>query len=379
MAERTTPESRPPSSGDEKGDPPGWRVEGKREAEKPPRINPFRFRWFWLALVVGLFLNWLIVTLVSDSTERLAIPYTTFRVQVEEGNVAEITSRRDTIQGRFRQEVTFPGPNDTEIADAPEPATSDLFDTERPAFADDGLLELLIDQGVVVNARSPDTQRSLIATILLSFGPVILLIGLLIFFMRRAGGAAGLTGLGRSRAKRYDDSARRTTFADVAGIEEAKDQLVEVVDFLRNPNKYRKLGAAIPRGVLLSGPPGTGKTLLARAVAGEADVPFFSLSASEFVEMIVGVGASRVRDLFKQAKEAAPAIIFIDELDAIGRTRGGSQSIGGTDEREQTLNQILTEMDGFTGAEGVIVLAATNRPEILDAALMRPGRFDRRV
>ncbi len=297
---------------------------------------------------------------------------------MEQGNVAEITSRRDTIQGRFREELTFPGPDDTEIMDAPEPATSDLFDTERPAFADDGLLELLIEQDVVVNARSPDTERSLLATILLSFGPVILLVGLLIFFMRRAGGA-GLTGLGRSQAKRYDDSTRRTSFDDVAGIDEAEDQLVEVVDFLRNPDKYRRLGAAIPRGVLLSGPPGTGKTLLARAVAGEANVPFFSLSASEFVEMIVGVGASRVRDLFKQAKEAAPAIIFIDELDAIGRARGGGHSLGGNDEREQTLNQILTEMDGFTGAEGVIVLAATNRPEILDAALLRPGRFDRRV
>jgi cell division protease FtsH len=173
-------------------------------------------------------------------------------------------------------------------------------------------------------------------------------------------------------------SAKRTTFADVAGIENVKNEVMEIVDFLRDPGKYRRLGAQIPRGVLLAGQPGTGKTLLARAVAGEADVPFFSISASEFVEMIVGVGASRVRDLFDQAKQAAPSIIFIDELDAIGRARGGS-SADGYDEREQTLNQILTEMDGFTGTEGVVVLAATNRPEILDSALLRPGRFDRRV
>ncbi|MGH2997529.1 MAG: ATP-dependent zinc metalloprotease FtsH, partial [Gaiellaceae bacterium] len=185
--------------------------------------------------------------------------------------------------------------------------------------------------------------------------------------------------LGRSRARRYEASEQRTTFADVAGIEEAEEELVEIVDFLKNPDRYRRLGGAIPKGVLLFGAPGTGKTLLARAVAGEANVPFFSLSASEFVEMIVGVGASRVRDLFAQAKQAAPAIIFIDELDAIGRARGGGAALGGHDEREQTLNQILTEMDGFTGTEGVIVLAATNRPEILDPALLRPGRFDRRV
>jgi cell division protease FtsH len=185
---------------------------------------------------------------------------------------------------------------------------------------------------------------------------------------------------GRSRARRVEPNTQTVTFEDVAGIEEAEQELVEVVDFLRNPERYRRLGARIPRGVLLSGPPGTGKTLLARAVAGEADVPFFSASASEFIEAIVGIGASRVRDLFKQAKEAAPAIVFVDELDAIGRSRGGSGgSLGGHDEREQTLNQILTEMDGFDSGAGVIVLGATNRPDVLDPALLRPGRFDRRV
>ncbi len=184
---------------------------------------------------------------------------------------------------------------------------------------------------------------------------------------------------GKSKAHRYEGSEQRTTFSDVAGIDEAKEELSEVVDFLRRPERYRKLGARIPRGVLLSGQPGTGKTLLARAVAGEAKVPFFWLSASEFVEMFVGVGASRVRDLFKQAKDSAPAIVFIDELDAIGRSRSAGGAMGGNDEREQTLNQILTEMDGFTGQEGVIVMAATNRPEVLDSALLRPGRFDRRI
>ena len=235
---------------------------------------------------------------------------------------------------------------------------------------------------MVVNA-SPPGDRSLLETILFSFGPTILLVALFIFLMRRATGGAGGGGVlgqfGRSRAKRVESSDQHITFDDVAGIDEAKNELVEIVDFLREPEKYARLGARIPRGVLLSGPPGTGKTLLARAVAGEARVPFFSASASEFIEAIVGVGASRVRDLFKTAEEAAPAIVFIDELDAIGRSRGGGGALGGHDEREQTLNQILTEMDGFDPNSGVIVLGATNRPEVLDTALLRPGRFDRRV
>src|SRR5438552_1145177 len=198
--------------------------------------------------------------------------------------------------------------------------------------------------------------------------------------MRRAGNVQGVLGsFGRSRARRYEPSGDRVTFADVAGIDEAKDELTEVVDFLRHPEKYQRLGGRIPHGVLLSGPPGTGKTLLARAVAGEANAPFFSLAASEFVEAIVGVGASRVRDLFAQAKADPPSIVFIDELDAIGRSRASSATFGANDEREQTLNQILTEMDGFQPNQNVVVLAATNRPEVLDPALLRPGRFDRRV
>jgi cell division protease FtsH len=236
-----------------------------------------------------------------------------------------------------------------------------------------------------VNAKPPDTGPGFLVQLLLGFGPTILLVLLFVMLMRRAAGGAGGPGgimgnFGRAQARRGEATTGRVSFADVAGIDEAKEELTEIVDFLKEPEKYARLGARIPRGVLLSGMPGTGKTLLARAVAGEAGVPFFSISASEFVEAIVGVGASRVRDLFKQAKEEAPAIVFIDELDAIGRSRtSGSGFSGGHDEREQTLNQILTEMDGFEAGTGVIVLAATNRPEILDAALLRPGRFDRRV
>ena len=233
-----------------------------------------------------------------------------------------------------------------------------------------------------MNAQPLDTGAPWWQNLLLGFGPTILFVGLLFWLMRRAGNVQNVLGsFGRSRARRYQPSGDRVTFADVAGIDEAKAELSEVVDFLRHPEKYRRVGGRIPHGVLLSGLPGTGKTLLARAVAGEADVPFFSMAASEFVEAIVGVGASRVRDLFTQAKEAAPAIVFIDELDAIGRSRtsGVAGFSGGNDEREQTLNQILTEMDGFDSSTKVIVIGSTNRPDVLDQALLRPGRFDRRI
>jgi cell division protease FtsH len=233
----------------------------------------------------------------------------------------------------------------------------------------------------VINAEPLDRGASWWQSLLFGFGPTIVFILLMVWLFRRFGRAQSMLGsFGRSKARRYEPGGSRITFADVAGIDEAKAELTEIVDFLRNPAKYRRLGGRIPRGVLLSGPPGTGKTLLARAVAGEANAPFFSMSASEFIEAIVGVGASRVRDLFKEAKEAAPAIIFIDELDAIGRSRSAGGGLGGgNDEREQTLNQILTEMDGFDGSTSVIVIAATNRPDVLDKALLRPGRFDRRV
>jgi cell division protease FtsH len=326
-----------------------------------------RFLWFIVGL---LLLNIVLGQLIpSKADKRIDVPYTFFREQVSAGNITEVNARADVIQGVFRQKTKFEDKG---------PATD--FQTVRPVFAnDDELLKLLLAKKVEVNASPLEEGRGFLATLLISFGPTLLIVGLLFFILRRSTSGGGALALGRSKAKRYDASAMRVTFEDVAGIDEVQDELREIVDFLKNPDRYRKLGASFPKGVLLSGPPGTGKTLLARAVAGEADVPFFSLSASEFVEMVVGVGASRVRDLFAQAKKDAPSIIFIDELDAIGRARGGGGGFGGHDEREQTLNQILTEMDGFTGSEGVIVLAATNRPEILDAALLRPGRFDRRL
>ena len=331
---------------------------------------------FWIVLLILLVLNYVIAGQASSGTERLQVSYSFFRSEVANGNVAEVTSTGDAIEGDFKK-VTAP----------PKGATgspSIHFKTQRPDLGDDGITPLLLQKNVVINAHPIDEGQPLWETLLFGFGPTLLIVGLFVLLARRAQAAAGggaLGGFGRSRAKRYDaaEAKEQVNFEDVAGIDEAEDELVEVVDFLRNPGRYTKLGAMVPRGVLLSGPPGTGKTLLARAVAGEAGVPFFSLSASEFIEAIVGVGASRVRDLFSQAKAAAPAIIFIDELDAIGRARGGGATLGGHDEREQTLNQILTEMDGFSGSEGVIVIASTNRPEVLDSALLRPGRFDRRV
>jgi cell division protease FtsH len=291
---------------------------------------------------------------------------------VTDGHVKDITSKGTAIQGTFTQKQRYAGSKPTL-----------RFRTEIPAFADNNALSRLLQaKRVVVNAQPLDSGAPWWQNLLLGFGPTILFIFLLFWIMRRAGNVQNVLGsFGRSRARRYQPTGEKITFADVAGIDEAKAELTEVVDFLRHPEKYQKLGGRIPHGVLLSGPPGTGKTLLARAVAGEADVPFFSLAASEFVEAIVGVGASRVRDLFTQAKEAAPSIVFIDELDAIGRSRtsGVAGFSGGNDEREQTLNQILTEMDGFDSSTSVIVIGATNRPDVLDQALLRPGRFDRRI
>ena len=289
-----------------------------------------------------------------------------------------ITSREDSIEGELKKAMSYDPPGDE------KPVDVERFKTQVPAFIDrTELTRVLTEQEVVINARAPDEGRSFLLSLLLGLAPALLLVGFFIWLSRRqARGGGVLGGFGRSTARRVErDGQQRVTFDDVAGIDEAEQELVEIVDFLKNPGRYSRLGARIPRGVLLYGPPGTGKTLLARAVAGEADAAFFSLSASEFVEAIVGVGASRVRDLFKQAKESAPAIVFIDELDAIGRSRAGGVGgiSGGHDEREQTLNQILTEMDGFEPGTNVIVLAATNRPEILDPALLRPGRFDRRI
>jgi cell division protease FtsH len=353
-----------------------WRVEGHPEGEHPgeqpkrPMMPPGIRRFWWLVLALFA-LNFVLSLAISGKPARTSVPYTLFYKEVQQSNVSEISSQGESIQGSFKKAVTYPpGKNAKNVI---------KFKTVRPAFGDDGLAKLLIANNVTVNAHKVDTGTPLWQTIVFGFGPTLLLVGLFIALARRSSAGGVLGAFGRSGARRYEHSSQRTTFKDVAGIDEAEQELIEVVDFLRNPERYTKVGGAIPRGVLLAGPPGTGKTLLARAVAGEADVPFFSIAASEFIEAIVGVGASRVRDLFNQAKQAAPAIIFIDELDAIGRARGGGASFGGNDEREQTLNQILTEMDGFTGTEGVIVLGATNRPEILDPALLRPGRFDRRV
>jgi cell division protease FtsH len=360
------------------------RDDQRKDANEPPAPRgssptPPQRPWFrpsrgWILFALALLaVNFYFGSRATRPESRVRVPYTPFFLQqVRQGDVKEITSKGTAIQGTFTQKESFAGS---------KPST--LFKTEIPAFADnDALSQLLQEKKVVVNAQPLDSGAPWWQNLLLGFGPTILFIFLLFWLLRRAGNVQNALGsFGRSRAKRYQPAGDRVTFKDVAGIEEAKAELSEVVDFLREPEKYRKLGARIPRGVLLSGPPGTGKTLLARAVAGEANVPFFSLAASEFVEAIVGVGASRVRDLFVQAKEAAPAIVFIDELDAIGRSRtsGVAGFSGGNDEREQTLNQILTEMDGFDSSTSVIVIGATNRPDVLDQALLRPGRFDRRV
>ena len=343
---------------------------------RPPQST--RSRWIIGLVLVGLVLNFWISSQALQPSAPIRVPYSpTFLAQVKAGNVSQIASTGDAIQGTFKKAVKYP-------ASDPSARSSTNFATQVPSFANNQQLSSLLEsENVVIDAKSPNSGPSFLESLIFGFGPVILIVLLFVFIGRRAaaGGAGGLMSFGRSRARRVEASEQPVTFADVAGIDEAKEELTEIVDFLKNPDKYLRLGARIPRGVLLSGSPGTGKTLLARAVAGEAGVPFFQMSASEFVEMIVGVGASRVRDLFVQAKAAAPSIIFIDELDAIGRSRagGGPNLSGGHDEREQTLNQILTEMDGFSAREGVIVIAATNRADVLDQALLRPGRFDRRV
>jgi len=325
------------------------------------------------------------------------VPYTLFKEEVDKNNVQAIFSRGETITGSFKEAIVYPDTTkEPKSEDQSQTADKQFFKKDKkaksvtsfittlPSFLDPGLEAFLIDHNVEISAKPINEERSPLARFLLSFGPGLLIIVFYIWLFRRAaqtsgGMGGGIMGIGKSKARRYDqEKDTKVSFDDVAGIDEAENELVEIVDFLRDPQKYTRLGGSAPKGVLLVGAPGTGKTLLARAVAGEASVPFFSMSAAEFVEMIVGVGAARVRDLFKEAREHAPAIIFIDELDAIGRARG-QVAIGGSSEQEQTLNQILTEMDGFSSREGIIVLAATNQPDVLDKALLRPGRFDRRV
>ncbi|WP_217915476.1 ATP-dependent zinc metalloprotease FtsH [Miltoncostaea marina] len=329
---------------------------------RPGRLLP------WITVALVLLVGWGLVNRYAAAPPRAELDYPGFVAQVRAGNVESVTARGNGITGTLRRPAGGQG-SEGSLRD---------FRTERPEFARDDLMALLQRERVAVDVEPAAEAGSPWLSFVSGLLPIVVIVLLIGWFLRR-GPAAGMGSFGRARARRYEPTTERTTFADVAGIDEATEELREVVDFLREPDRYRRLGAAVPHGVLLYGPPGTGKTLLARAVAGEAGVPFVSLSASEFVEMFVGVGASRVRDLFAQAKETAPAIVFVDELDAVGRARGLGAAHGGSDEREQTLNQILAELDGFTGNEGVIVLAATNRPEILDPALLRAGRFDRRV
>ena len=308
--------------------------------------------WLVISLVMILLFN----MMTHREPEQKALSYTEFLEAVQEGKVQEVTIQGPNLEGKFKDSKPF----------------------KSFAPSDPGLINELRGKGVAIQAK-PDEDRSFWFTLLVSWGPILLLIGVWIFFMRQmqAGGGKAMS-FGKSRAKLLTETQGQITFKDVAGIDEAKEELEEIVSFLKDPKKFSRLGGRIPKGVLLVGSPGTGKTLLARAIAGEAGVPFFSISGSDFVEMFVGVGASRVRDLFVQGKKNAPCIIFIDEIDAVGRHRGAGLG-GGHDEREQTLNQLLVEMDGFESNEGVILIAATNRPDVLDPALLRPGRFDRQV
>jgi len=318
-------------------------------------VNQF-YKNLALWLVISLLMILLFNMMTQKDQEQTSINYSSFLSAVDDGRVNEVIIQGQQIEGRYEDGTKFK--------------------THVPPDVE--LIPQLKEKGVVIEAK-PDEDQGFWFTLLISWGPILLLIAVWIFFMRQmqSGGGKAMS-FGKSKAKLLSESQVRITFSDVAGIEEAKDELEEIVSYLKDPKKYSRLGGKIPKGVLLVGPPGTGKTLLARAIAGEAGVPFFSISGSDFVEMFVGVGASRVRDLFLQGKKNAPCIIFIDEIDAVGRHRGAGLG-GGHDEREQTLNQLLVEMDGFESNEGVILIAATNRPDVLDPALLRPGRFDRQV
>jgi cell division protease FtsH len=309
--------------------------------------------WAIIAVILMTIFN----QFAGNSADKQQIVYSQFITDVKQGHVSKITMEGRVIRG--------------ELSDGKK------FSTYAPY--DPGLIGDLLQNNVRVEVK-PEQEQSLLVSILINWFPMILLIGVWIFFMRQmqGGGRGGAFSFGKSKARQLDGTANQTTFADVAGCDEAKEEVSELVEFLRDPAKFQKLGGRIPRGVLMVGPPGTGKTLLAKAIAGEAKVPFFTISGSDFVEMFVGVGAARVRDMFEQAKKSAPCIIFIDEIDAVGRHRGAGMG-GGNDEREQTLNQMLVEMDGFEANSGVIVIAATNRADVLDKALLRPGRFDRQV
>ena len=320
--------------------------------------NTIRTIMVWL--VIGVILTMVFMQVGSRTSAQSSLDYSTFMDEVKQGHIAKVRiDSLKTVHATSRDGKTY------------------IVNT--PGIQDPWMVSDLLKSNVTVEAK-PEEEPSLLMNIFVSWFPMLLLIGVWIFFMRQmqGGGRGGAFSFGKSRARMLDENQNQVTFADVAGVDEAKEEVGELVDFLRDPSKFQKLGGRIPRGVLMVGSPGTGKTLLARAIAGEAKVPFFSISGSDFVEMFVGVGAARVRDMFEQAKKNAPCIVFIDEIDAVGRQRGAGLG-GGNDEREQTLNQLLVEMDGFEGTSGVIVIAATNRPDVLDPALLRPGRFDRQV
>ncbi|TVO58007.1 MULTISPECIES: ATP-dependent zinc metalloprotease FtsH [Denitromonas] len=320
--------------------------------------NLFKNLAIWM--VIGVVLMTVFNQFNKQQLSQNTMEYSQFMQEAKAGKITKVL-----IDGRVVRATTQEGRNIVVYT----PGTQDLW-----------MVSDLMRYGVNVTAGKPEEEQSFLASIFVSWFPMLLLIGVWIFFMRQmqGGGRGGAFSFGKSKARMLDESANTVNFADVAGCDEAKEEVSELVDFLRDPSKFQKLGGRIPRGVLMVGSPGTGKTLLAKAIAGEAKVPFFSISGSDFVEMFVGVGAARVRDMFEQAKKQAPCIIFIDEIDAVGRQRGAGLG-GGNDEREQTLNQLLVEMDGFEGSAGVIVIAATNRPDVLDPALLRPGRFDRQV
>jgi cell division protease FtsH len=324
----------------------------------------------FIYMIIGAFVLYWVFNLIIGGKQPPQVSYSSFLEQLRQGNVAEITVQGNRVRGRYLKPVTVQVKED-------KTREHEYFVTHIPSFGGDGLQPLLEQQGVEVHVR-PERQFSF-WNIILSVLPFVFLIWLFfMFFGRMRSQSQNIFSMGRSKVKQYRGHREQTTFDDIAGSKGVKTELKEIIEYLKDPSRYHRLGGRAPRGVLLVGPPGTGKTLLARAVAGEADVPFFHITGSDFMEMFVGVGASRVRDLFEKAKKQSPSIIFIDELDSIGRHRGAGLG-GGHDEREQTLNQLLSEMDGFEQNESVIVMAATNRPDILDPALLRPGRFDRRV
>ena len=360
--------------------------------QKPPERPTFNWRVIFWALLIWFCVVYLFQAFYSGSQIK-TFPYTEFKEMVRQGEVIEITMRGNEIKGKMKaadtNEFAEPKANvEATESSSPENRLPDAaasegisFQTIKPDIQDSGLMDFLEKNGVVVNAER--RQQSWFWTLVVTLLPWLLIIGFFVYMSRRfqermASGQGGPFGFGKSKAKRFTPTSSKRTFNDVAGLEHAKKELQEIVSYLKNPSRFQKLGGELPRGLLLVGPPGVGKTLLAQASAGEAGVPFFSISGSEFIEMFVGVGASRVRDMFTKAKKEAPAMIFIDELDSIGRIRGTGVG-GGHDEREQTLNQILAEMDGFSSHESVVVLSATNRPDVLDPALVRPGRFDRRI